>query len=212
VQNDVPPTFYSPLILAVYDVWVLGISNRWIWRCPTSRLLAHYRQHVSSNHLDVGVGTGYYLKRCRFPEQPRIGLLDSSPHALAATAKKIARYHPEIYQRDLLEDFTLDAPPFDSIGFNYVWHCLPGDQNIKAAVFGRLKRQLKPGGTLFGSTLLASEPMTARSARRLMRYYNRRGIFANEGDTEAALRAALEQHFQDVAIQRVGCAALFAAH
>jgi SAM-dependent methyltransferase len=206
------PSFYSPLVLAIYDAWVLGISNRWIWNCPTARLLAHYQQHVTANHLDVGVGTGYFLRRCRFPDNPRVALLDSSPYALAMTAKKIARYQPEIYERNLLQDFALDAAPFDSIGFNYVWHCLPGDGSAKAAIFGRLKQSLKAGGTLFGSTLLADDATARPSARWLMRYYNRRGIFANEADTEPALRKALEQHFPDVAIERVGCAALFAAH
>ncbi|MGJ0512633.1 hypothetical protein [Methylocystis sp.] len=31
---------YTPNMLAIYDVLVLGLSNRWIWKCPTPRLLA----------------------------------------------------------------------------------------------------------------------------------------------------------------------------
>lgn len=47
--------------------------NPWIWKCPTPRLLAHYDRHVSANHLDVGVGAGYFLDRCRFPAPaPRV--------------------------------------------------------------------------------------------------------------------------------------------
>lgn len=49
--------------LAVYDVVVLGISNRVVWKCPTPRLLAHYDRHVSANHLDVGAGTND-LRHC----------------------------------------------------------------------------------------------------------------------------------------------------
>jgi hypothetical protein len=175
-------------------------------------LLEHYNEHVSANHLEVGVGTGYFLDRCRFPAPPRIALLDANPHALAATAKRIRRYRPEAFERNLLEPFTLPAAPFASIGCNYVWHCLPGDADAKAAVFGRLANLLCPGGLLFGATLLACEPGMSRTARWLMRTYNRRGVFANEHDSEAALRAALETHFADVSIERVGCAARFAAH
>ena len=68
---------YSRRALHLYDPIVLGLSNRLIWKCPTPRLLTHYERHVTANHLDVGVGTGYFLDRCRFPSTtPRIALLD----------------------------------------------------------------------------------------------------------------------------------------
>lgn len=58
---------YTKRVLHVYDLFVLGFSNRFVWRCPTPALLAHYDRHVTANHLDVGVGTGYFLDRCHFP-------------------------------------------------------------------------------------------------------------------------------------------------
>jgi hypothetical protein len=58
---------YTPLLLAFYDLGVIGLSNSYIWKCPSSRLLEHYNQHVSGAHLDIGVGTGYFLDKCRFP-------------------------------------------------------------------------------------------------------------------------------------------------
>jgi len=45
---------YNPVTLALYDIVVLGVSNRLIWRCPTPRILRLYNQHVTDNHLDVG--------------------------------------------------------------------------------------------------------------------------------------------------------------
>ena len=48
---------YSRRVLGIYDILVLGLSNRWIWKCPTKHLLEHYNRCLSSNHLDVGVGT-----------------------------------------------------------------------------------------------------------------------------------------------------------
>jgi len=87
---------YTRRNLALYDVVVLGLSNRLIWRCPTSRLLAHYNQHVSANHLDVGVGTGYFLDHCHFPApDPPITLMDLNADALAYTAQRIARHAVE---------------------------------------------------------------------------------------------------------------------
>jgi len=55
---------YSKRVLGNYDLVVLGLSNRFLWRCPTERLLEHYNRHVTENHLDVGVGTGYFLDNC----------------------------------------------------------------------------------------------------------------------------------------------------
>src|SRR5262249_7044284 len=58
---------YTKRMLTVYDFVVLVISNRLIWKCPSRRILELYNRHVTGNHLHVGVGTGYFLARCRFP-------------------------------------------------------------------------------------------------------------------------------------------------
>ena len=76
---------YTKRMLGIYDFLMLGLSNRLIWRCPTQRLVEHYNRHVTANHLDVWVGTGYFLDRCRFPSNPpRVALMDRLTHALAA--------------------------------------------------------------------------------------------------------------------------------
>ncbi|MCW8965760.1 MAG: methyltransferase type 12, partial [Candidatus Pacearchaeota archaeon] len=49
---------YSKLGLAFYKVAVLGISNQFIWKCPTKTLVNLYNENITQNHLDVGVGTG----------------------------------------------------------------------------------------------------------------------------------------------------------
>ena len=48
---------YSNAVLAVYDFYVLGISNSFAWKCKTTRLLELYNRYVSSNHLDVQVNS-----------------------------------------------------------------------------------------------------------------------------------------------------------
>lgn len=102
--------------LAIYDLFVVRFSNRFIWRCPWSRQLAVYDAHVSANHLDVGVGTGFYLDYCRFPvTNPRLALLDANPNLLDASAARLARYRPERYRADVLEPVDINAPRFDSM-------------------------------------------------------------------------------------------------
>ena len=203
---------YSPMTLALYDLIVLTLSNPLLWRCPTSRMLQLYNQQVADNHLDVGVGTGWYLDRCRFPNAaPRIGLLDLNPNPLAVASRRIARYRPEQYQADVLKPSTISVPPFQSIALTYLLHCLPGDITEKAVVFDNLAPLLAPEGVVFGATLLSIEVERSAAARALMRAYNRKGVFSNAADSASALQAALDQRFRSVQIDIVGCAALFVA-
>lgn len=203
---------YTPRMLSVYDLWVLGISNRFIWRCPTPTILAWYDRHVTDRHLDIGVGTGYFLDHCRFPSgSPTLTLLDLNPNSLAATAARIARYSPETIRHNVFEPFQLNGQTFASVGINYLLHCLPGDIAAKQVVLRNAAEVLQPGGVLFGSTLLTLGVPRGYFARRLMSFYNSKGIFGNADDSLADLQQALSQLFSRVEIKTVGCAALFAA-
>lgn len=206
---------YSPHVLKVYDWLVLGFSNRFVWRCPTTHLEDLYREHLSRNHLDVGVGTGYFLDRCGpavddcASDPPRIVLMDLNPTCLQTAAARIARYRPQTLQRNILQPVAFEGPPFDSIGLNYVLHCLPGAMSEKSAVFDHLRPLLTPGGVLFGSTILSAGVRRNPMARPLMSAYNRRGIFDNRSDSLDALQSALAQRFGSWHVQTRGCVALF---
>jgi hypothetical protein len=203
---------YTPRVLRLYDLLVLGLSNRFIWKCPTPRLLAFYDAHVTGNHLDVGVGTGYFLDRCHFPAaSPRVALMDLNENALRFAANRIARAAPKTFRRNVLEPIVFDAEPFDSIGVNYLLHCLPGAIEEKAIVFDHLTPLMRDGAVLFGSTLLQGGVARSAAARRLMAFYNAKGVFSNARDDLDGLRSALEARFRDVSIEVVGCAALFSA-
>lgn len=203
---------YSPVTLALYDLVVLRVSNSLVWRCPTRRILALYDRHVTDAHLDVGVGTGWYLDHCRFPSaSPRVGLLDLNSSSLAAASRRIARYRPERYRADVLRPIPFEAAPFASIALTYLLHCLPGPITRKADAFDHLAPLLRPDGVVFGATLLSEGVQRSRAARRLMRLYQRKGIFSNGSDSADELRAALSERFTDVQLELVGCAALFVA-
>ncbi len=205
---------YSPRNLKLYDLVVLGLSNPLVWRCPTHRLLALYNVHVSDNHLDVGVGTGWYLDHCRFPNsRPRVALLDLNPNALAEAAQRIRRYHPEQHQADVLQPITHDIAPFRSMALTYLLHCLPGSLEEKAArTLDHLAPLLQPGGVVFGATLLGRGVHRSLAARTLMKLYNRKGVFCNTEDDLEALQTVLARRFQRVEVETAGCAALFVAH
>jgi SAM-dependent methyltransferase len=203
---------YTPAVLAIYDLFVLGISNHFIWRCPTHRLLAHYNQHISAAHLDVGVGTGYFLDRCRFPvDPPRLALFDLSPHSLARTARRVRRYKPAVYRGDVLKPPPIEPDSFASIGLNYLLHCLPGTIRTKGIVFDHLKPLLQPGGVIFGSTILNGGVQHSRVSNWLMEAYNRRGTFSNREDDLEGLRDVLAARWTHHEVETCGRVALFAA-
>lgn len=203
---------YSRTSLAIYDALVLGLSNRWIWRCPSSHLVGLYNRHVSANHLDIGVGTGYFLDKARFPvSDPKVALLDPNSDCLGKAAARIARLNPVAIQADALVPWPQDIGTFKTIGLNYVLHCLPGTMAEKAVIFDHAIPHLEDGATVFGSTILQGDAPRSGAARKLMQIYNRKGVFSNEADALEALRSELDKRFDDVTVEMIGCVALFSA-
>ena len=201
---------YTKPILAIYDFVVLGIHARLLWKCSCQRIVEHYNSHVTANHLDVGVGTGYFLDHCRFPSPaPRVALMDLNRNPLDFASRRIARYKPETYTRNVLKPISIDAVKFDSVGVNYLLHCLPGSIESKSAAFDHLKTLMNPDAILFGSTLLQGGVTRNWLAKRQMDRYNKKGIFSNANDDVDGLTRALGQRFRSVSVEIVGCAALF---
>ena len=202
---------YTKWTLVAYDFVVLSVSNRFIWKCPTRRLVDHYNQHLTANHLDVGVGTGYFLDRCQFPSpSPRVALMDLNADTLRFASRRISRYRPETYRRNVLDPISLDAGKFDSVGVNYLLHCIPGSIELKSVVLDHINALMKPNAVIFGSTLLQGGVSRNWFAMRLMSVYNKKGIFSNQGDDLEGFKRALSERYRDVSVEVVGCAALFA--
>ena len=203
---------YTPFTLRVYDLFVLGFSNRFVWRCRSSKMLERYESHVGARHLDVGVGTGWFLDHCRWPvERPQITLLDLNENSLSTASDRIRRYAPATVQANVLGPVDLGDSRFDSIGANFLFHCLPGELEWKTtSVASNLRPYLASGGVFFGSTILGRGVTHNLLGRRLMRLYNRKGIFANLEDTQEGLENGLASELTDVEIEVVGAVALFA--
>lgn len=208
-QVEAGQAVYTKRVLALYDFFVLGFSNRFIWKCPSRHIQMHYERHITTNHLDVGVGTGYFLDRCRFQSTPRLAFVDLNPNSLAFAAKRLARYEPETYLRNVLEPIDIGERRFDSVAINYLLHCIPGTIESKSTAFDHLKVLMNPDAILFGSTVLQGGVARNWYAKRFMEIYNRKGIFCNECDDLNGLRRALTQRFRDVSVEIVGCVALF---
>jgi len=205
--------FYTRRSLAVYDLAILGYFSRLAWRCPASRIVDHYNRHVSANHLDVGVGTGYFLDHCRFPpspEPPRVALMDLSTNCLDVASKRVARLEPELIEADVLQPIAYDGPRFDSVGLNYVLHCLPGDISSKAVALDHVIALATPGAWVFGATLLHDGVDRNWFARKVMDRNNCHRIFSNADDSLDGLRSAMSDRLSGSSVEVVGCVGIFA--
>lgn len=203
---------YTPLTLKLYDWWVLSISNNHAWHCSTKEsLLPHFLQNLSSNHLDVGVGTGYYLTHT--PTNCNLTLMDLNTASLnAASARAGESKIKNIITHDVFEPYPAHlSNQFDSISMFYLLHCLPGTMPEKGVVIEHTKAALSTDGVLYGATILGEGVTHNCFGRKLMKIYNKKGIFSNANDSENELRKILSEHFKNVNIKVFGTVALFSA-
>ncbi len=203
---------YHPWALKLYDFVVLWFSNKWAWRCTREQQLQHYQENISNKHLDVGVGTGYYLNKINFNTQtPQLTLMDLNQNCLNYCGQLLARYKPILYKHDIFQPMDDLNDHFDSIGLNYVLHCVPGSMEQKKAIIQNLAKKLKSNGVLFGTTILGNSAPHNGLGKYLMSLYNRKKFFTNQNDSLEHLKTLLESVFQEVRLETVGVVALFSA-
>lgn len=204
---------YTPAGLHVYDALVVNGFGKRVWGCDPDRLVDHYREHVTPNHADIGVGTGYCLDRCGFGAvSPRLALVDLQPNCLRYAARRLARYRPRCYLRDVLRALEgIEAPAFDSIAVGGVLHCLSGNLGAKGEVFDNLAPLAAAGTRVFGYTLVSDGVCDRMRRRMLHAVLNRARVVDNARDYAADLVIALSARFVDCRVDLVGCMALFSA-
>lgn len=202
---------YTKLGLHMYDPLIVNLVAPHVWGCDPDILVEHYRKHVTANHADIGVGTGFFLDRCGF-EPRRLALIDLQPNCLAHTARRLSRHRPSTYLRDALNPVDgIPGGPFDSIALGGILHCLAGDLPLKSKVFDNLGSLTRPGTKIFGYTLV-HDGVRQRARRRLVHpLLNRLRVIDNADDRLGDLHQALATRFLDSNVELIGCMALFSA-
>jgi hypothetical protein len=204
---------YTRLGLRLYDPLIVNMVAPHVWGCSPAILVDHYREHVTSNHADIGVGTGYFLDRCGLGSaNPRLALIDLQPNCLAYTAQRLARYRPHTYVRDVLRPIgEIDGGPFDSIALGGIIHCLAGDLAQKSKVFDTVAPLATAGTRIFGYTLVY-DGVPERMRRALVHpLLNGLRVIDNRNDRLSDLRRELMTRFVDCKLELIGCMALFSA-
>ncbi len=204
---------YTKLGLRVYDALVMNLFPKYVWGCTSGDLVNHYRQHVTSNHADIGVGTGYCLDHCGFDlPTPRLALIDLQSNCLRYTARRLSRYQPSTYVHNVLQPIgAIPGGSFDSIAMGGVLHCLAGDLREKGKAFDTIAMLARSGTKIFGYSLVSDHVHLRRSTRIVHGLLNRLRIIDNTSDHESDLRRELSNRFIDCRVESIGCMALFSA-
>ncbi|HAW7121254.1 TPA: class I SAM-dependent methyltransferase [Citrobacter freundii] len=211
-NTDDGAQIYTPLTLKLYDWWVLGVSNRLAWRCSTKEyLLPHFLEHLGNNHLDIGVGTGFYLTHA--PESSLISLMDLNEASLSAASIRAGKSK---IQHKICHDVFEPYPAslhgqFDSISMFYLLHCLPGNISTKTGVIRNAAQALTDDGTLYGATIVGDGVVHNSFGQKLMSIYNQKGIFSNTEDSNEGLKQILSEHFENVKTRVKGTVVMFSA-
>jgi hypothetical protein len=105
----------------------------------------------------------------------------------------------------------LPAGAFDSVGLNWLLHCLPGNIATKTVVFDHCRTVLAPDGVVFGSAVLSGGVRQTPWSRWMMKRLNRDGTFTNGDDDLDGLKTQLTQRFESVQVKVVGAVGIFCA-
>ncbi len=201
---------YRGVNLRLYDLFVLHFTSPRAWGCTAEELSQMYRRHLSHDHAEVGVGSGYFLSNHVRADWTQLSLIDPNPAALQYVARRLTTPAVNSHVGDILDATTLPHQRYKSVGANYVLHCLDASGNSKKTAIANLARLTADDGTLFGATVLGDAEHN-RLGRALMRICNATGTFNNTTDNEASLREHLSARFHTVHIERRRTVAMFTA-
>jgi ubiquinone/menaquinone biosynthesis C-methylase UbiE len=87
---------------------VLRFSMPVYWGCSTNKdLCPLFSGNFSQRHVDIGVGTGYFLAVAmqdarREPKDQHVTLVDLSEHSLTAARTRVLSRHPDVDVRCIL--------------------------------------------------------------------------------------------------------------
>lgn len=215
VSRDVAAgaAIYSNLVLSIYDLEVLFFEIPWVFKCPLQELKDFYADHVTTEHLEVGVGTGYFpSKTLNISNHRNLHLLDLNPNSLKKTASRLKAFQPTCHLHNVFERLPGGLPKFKSIAIMNFLHCLPGTMLEKESVIANLKSALQEGGVIFGVTALGEGVEMGVIHKAFNHFHNYMGIFTNRHDNKNDLENILSNHFKHSSVKTIGAYALFFAH
>lgn len=197
-----------------YNFWTYNINCPFAWGVRLKQLVSFNLEHMTKNHLEVGVATSKIIEKCATKGQ-MLGLLDMNTFSLDKTSEKLrGKYQIRPIQANILDPIA-ETHQYTSIALNFVMHCVAGSfeegEKTKRQAFYHLGKLLTEEGVLYGTTILAQGVKHNIFGRYLCWQFNSLGMFSNTQDSAHDLKAGLEQYFDDVSVEMKKRVAFFVA-
>ena len=161
-----------------------------------------------SNHLEIGPGSGYFL----YPQNhckniKNLKLMDINKPILNSSLQNLTKYYNniEIYHHNIFEQ-EIKLPNVESVGINYVLHCVPGKLEDK---FNNLLNNLPNSINIFGSTVINDNDKQTLISKTELLFLNQYQIFNNKLDYSNNLINFLKYNNLDHQTKIIGNVLLF---
>lgn len=218
---------YDADVLELYDTLVWGFNSPFLWRISESNIHDLYSSNISSNHAEIGVGTGLFLGKDVSCKSKSITLMDLNQNSLNVCEKRILRCFNEGEKAPNVNKLIVDivkedssSPQkglYDSVSANFLFHCLHGNSlQDKISAFKNCASLVSSEGVFFGSTILGKEMLNdvdgaGETSLGVLNNYNDWGIFGNLGDSFDELETILNELFNEVDLKKVGFCGVWTA-
>lgn len=184
----------SKIILNNYDYLVNNINCKYVWKCDQQKIKKLYQKNITKNHLEIGPGTGYFLKDFQFDNLIIMDInrdvLTESLINLKDNAKKITALNHNIFE----ENNMIDLDGVESVGLSYVLHCVPG--RLNQSMENMVNNINNSNPIYFGSTVLPSKHIDMAMIE--IQILNKLGIFNNMNHSEADIEEFLKLYNSNI--------------
>lgn len=190
--------------LQVYDVFVNEINCKYIWSCDKSKIFNLYKKNVRPNHVEIGPGTGYYLKPSMYKIK-KLALVDINQDILDYSRKNLKENNCNIetFCINLFSKpnkFTVNKN--SSIGINCVLHCIPGKLETKIQhILDNIEKDKNI--VLFGATVV-NDKSDSVLVNLELKFLNHFKIFQNGADFSHELVDYLQKKKLTYHVEKVG--------
>lgn len=191
------------------------VFNPLIWKCNTEVLVDQYNSRVGARHIDLGPGTGWFLRRFADRNPHRLDsllLVDENQASLNYACNVLSDLSPAQLKLDLSNTDSVNQlkdKKANSVSASYLLHCLPRGLRDSDAMLEAISQVIGSDGVLFGSVILPDLARCRIRSRFLCWFLNALGIFGNRADSVEELKVRLAKHFSRCDVRTVQCVALF---
>ena len=191
---------YSPLGLRLYDPLIVRRLAPHVWRCSRVASSTTIDRHVTANHADIGVATGYFLDRCDFEHAASAAGADRSAAALPAIRRAApCALSARDYLRDVLTPDRWASRRPRSIRSRSAASCIasPATCAQEPACSTPSRRSPRPARRSSATRCVRDGVAAPRAPRLVHALLNRAGVVDNPNDHAARSAPALEARFAD---------------